>query len=326
VNPIIARYWEKRAREAADPRSTTLARLPETWVRLGVRSSQAWTWAWLERLAPGRRHALDLGCGNGDWTLPLSRRFAHVTAVDACEGFVRHVRRRCAQAHLSNVTCRRADLVTDDLGVGVGVGVGVDLDLDPSASPASGGEAHPRAGDLAHPRPGDEPHPRPGDEPHPRPGDEPHPRPGDEPHPRPGDEPHPRADVAVLGAVSQYLTDEELSAVLSRLRAWVRPDAVVYLRTTVPFLRERLDNCPAGYAAYYRSPRWHRRAFAAAGLRIRAEAAGHRSISRGVLSQLLPVAPLGAPAGALAWPLGQAIRGLFLSELVQPWAWVLQPV
>lgn len=275
MNPIIAQYWEKRAREAADPRSTTLARLPESWVRLGVRSSQAWTWAWLERLAPGRRHALDLGCGNGDWTLPLARRFSHVTAVDACEGFVQHVRRRCHQARLSNVTCRQADLVTDDLGFG----------LDPSANPDPGAAAPARL--AARERS--------------------------------------RSDVAVLGAVSQYLTDEELAAVLSRVRAWVRPDAVVYLRTTVPFFRERLDNCPAGYAAYYRSPAWHRRAFAAAGLQIRAEAAGHRSISRGVVSQLLPVVPLGPPAGALAWPLGQAIRGLFLSELVQPWAWVLQP-
>ena len=79
----------------------------------------------------------------------------------------------------------------------------------------------------------------------------------------PLDEP---SDLIVLGAVTQYLGDDQIATVLQRAAASLRPRrGVLYLRSTVAKNAERRARKTDDYQAIYRSPRWYLDAIAAAG-------------------------------------------------------------
>jgi SAM-dependent methyltransferase len=51
---------------------------------------------------------LDLGCGPGTLTLPISRSAGHVVAVDPCRAMIDEGRRRAAEAGITNIDWRRS--------------------------------------------------------------------------------------------------------------------------------------------------------------------------------------------------------------------------
>ena len=89
--------------------------------RLGIQHD-AWrndaAVAWRAAGFGDRHHLLDLGCGPGFATLDLAKiagPSGRVTAVDQSVGFLSHLRVKCAEHGLANVTTVRADLAADAL-------------------------------------------------------------------------------------------------------------------------------------------------------------------------------------------------------------------
>lgn len=91
--------------------------------------------------AHGER-AIDLYCGVGLFTLPLARRFAHVTGVEANESAIRYAQRNLEEAQLSNAAFEAAK-VSDWLRASQHRGAPVDLILlDPPRSGAEEDSIH----------------------------------------------------------------------------------------------------------------------------------------------------------------------------------------
>src|SRR5215207_10076715 len=91
---ISQRFWQRRTERSADPRSVTLDRQSTASVAREVRLYQRWMLRALEAAGVVPRRVLDLGCGNGDWTVMLAERAERLVAVDFAEGFVAHCRER----------------------------------------------------------------------------------------------------------------------------------------------------------------------------------------------------------------------------------------
>ena len=69
--------------------------------------------AWLTLVGqlPGRKGAaLDLGCGSGELTIPISKTFKTVTAIDASEQMLKLSKRNAESNGIANVTFRCADI------------------------------------------------------------------------------------------------------------------------------------------------------------------------------------------------------------------------
>src|SRR5690606_16689765 len=110
---VSRRFWEQRTAEAADPRSVTLDRQSAASITREVRLYQRWLLRRLDARGARPRRVLDLGCGNGDWTVMLAERAEHVVAVDLTEGFVAHCRDRLERAGLAGrATVRQGDAGT----------------------------------------------------------------------------------------------------------------------------------------------------------------------------------------------------------------------
>lgn len=196
---VSRRYWHERSAQADDPRSVTLDRESAASVARNVRLHQRWATRALEELGVPLRRVLDLGCGNGDWTLMLAQRAERLVAVDFAEGFVAHVRERLRAAGLAE----RATVVQHDAA---------------------------------------------------------------------SYEPEGPYDLIVAGAVTQYLSDEEIARVLPRLRAALAPGGALYLRTTIAQHKERVTKTSDAFQGIYRSRAWYRQALADAGYTLERDA------------------------------------------------------
>lgn len=91
---ISRRFWERRGALADDPRATTLDPEPGWWVRYNVRLYQHWLLRHLALWGSSWGRVVDLGCGNGDWTLVLARRADSVIAVDFSASLLQAAERR----------------------------------------------------------------------------------------------------------------------------------------------------------------------------------------------------------------------------------------
>ncbi len=68
--------------------------------------------AFIGSVCPKGARALDIGCGRGEYTLPLARIAASVDAVDTSGAEIAELRAACERFGVSNVTAVAADLVT----------------------------------------------------------------------------------------------------------------------------------------------------------------------------------------------------------------------
>jgi SAM-dependent methyltransferase len=106
---ISRRFWEKRGALAGDARATTLDREPGWWVRYTVRLYQNFLLRHLEAWGTPWGKVVDLGCGNGDWTVMLAERGREVIASDFSESLLESVRRRLDARGATNVTYVHGD-------------------------------------------------------------------------------------------------------------------------------------------------------------------------------------------------------------------------
>lgn len=116
----VAAYYERRAVFAHDPRSVTLSEGSRLLERLGVWLKQRWLFRRLKRRrALPLGLAVDLGCGNGDWTVRLASMARQVVAVDISEGMVTYTRDRLYRvAPRGSVDVSRANLASFDVPAG----------------------------------------------------------------------------------------------------------------------------------------------------------------------------------------------------------------
>jgi predicted TPR repeat methyltransferase len=231
---ISQRFWEERTAGSADPRSVTLDRQSAASVQREVQLYQRWMLRAITAAGVTPRRVLDLGCGNGDWTVMLAGRAERLVAVDFTAGFVAHSRERLRAAGLGD----RATVVQHDVGTY---------------------------------------------------------------------EPQGPYDLVVAGAVTQYLSDDDIARLLPRIRAALAPGGALYLRTTVATHAERYATNTDSFQGIYRSRAWYRSALAAAGFSPMTE-----SMATWFVADELARRAIGdhAAARALALPL-QAIRWLY---------------
>lgn len=113
---VVQEFWEERANQADDPRSVTLDRSTPRSVQSEVDLYRRWLMRELEREKIEPRSVADLGCGNGDWTIPLAQSAERIFATDIADGFVAHVEARLrAEAPRCAATVRQADIATVEL-------------------------------------------------------------------------------------------------------------------------------------------------------------------------------------------------------------------
>ena len=99
--------WEALARENAEFYIKTDLAAGDEFFASGERDAGHI----VELCAPflsGQSAALEIGCGIGRLTLPMSRRFARVVAVDIAPTMLRRLRENCAARGTANVTSRLA--------------------------------------------------------------------------------------------------------------------------------------------------------------------------------------------------------------------------
>jgi len=192
---VTRKWWGQRALMAGDPRSVTLDKESAWWVGVNVRLYQRWLFRNLDEMGARPRLAVDLGCGNGDWTLVLAGKVERLVAVDFTQGFLDAVEQRIAGAWLSqSVSFVLSDAAAFEFPAG--------------------------------------------------------------------------CELIVLGAVVQYLDDDEVASVLERARGALAPGGLVYLRTTVSRSTETIRRASDEYHAIYRPTSWVESCCERAGLEI----------------------------------------------------------
>ena len=108
---ISRRFWDERAREADDPRAVTLEKESAASVAREVALYQQWLFRRLPEFGGRTDSIADIGCGNGDWTVPLARGAQRIFASDFSSGFAEHTRKRLEHevpACRSTVACADA--------------------------------------------------------------------------------------------------------------------------------------------------------------------------------------------------------------------------
>ena len=113
---VLRKFWDERAKNADDPRSVTLDRESAASTLRNIRMHQRWLFRQLEQAGCNPRRVLDLGCGNGDWTIALAERATRLTAVDYTAGLVDHCRQRLQRLDLlDRATVLHGDVATVEL-------------------------------------------------------------------------------------------------------------------------------------------------------------------------------------------------------------------
>lgn len=116
---VSHRFWSERASaiDAGDPRVVTLGADSPARAAREVRLYQAWMLRELEASGASFERVVDLGCGNGDWTVMLAARASQLTAVDFTAAFLALVRQRVAalpkKGELQTVQCDAASYEFD---------------------------------------------------------------------------------------------------------------------------------------------------------------------------------------------------------------------
>ncbi len=223
---VNARFWARRAgaTDNRDPRVVTLDRASAASVAREVALYQQWM---LRRLGDRPLDtAIDLGCGNGDWTIMLARRARRTIGVDLTAELVE--------------TCRvRAAAEAPDALIELSAG---DVARYPFAEPC---------------------------------------------------------DLIVAGSVLQYLSDDDVCALLGRAAAALRPrQGTLYLRVTVAKGAERRAKCDDAYQAIYRSVGWYHQAMRDVGFTV-----GDGQVATDFVGDELAHRWLGRAAPALGWPM-----------------------
>ncbi len=106
---ISRKFWEKRGKLDGDARATTLDTEPSWWVRYTVRLYQNFLLRHVDQWGIQWGKVIDLGCGNGDWTVMLADRAREVVAVDFSESLLDQVRRRVDAKGAKHVTLVHGD-------------------------------------------------------------------------------------------------------------------------------------------------------------------------------------------------------------------------
>lgn len=78
----------------------------------------------------------------------------------------------------------------------------------------------------------------------------------------------PESDLVIAGAVTQYLTDERVDAMLGNVHRALTPDGVFYLRTTVSTTGSTQVRADATFQGIYRPKGWFDERVAAAGFEV----------------------------------------------------------
>lgn len=110
----------------------------------------------------------------------------------------------------------------------------------------------------------------------------------------------------MLGAVLQYIDDEQVPAILQRVHAALAPGGVLYMRTTIARGPERVDNCTSEYQATYRPLAFYADALARSGFTVACAAITELVVpvehTRRMLGPLFPwVGPLLTVPYRLGW-------------------------
>jgi SAM-dependent methyltransferase len=244
---VSTAFWEKQARNAADPRSTTLTRDSVASVHRHIRRAQRWMFTRLDAAGCRYEHVADLACGNGDWTVPLATRARRLFAADLTPGFL----------DTANERVRALDIPVDAMFV---------------------------QSDLARVE-------------------------------LPGEH-----DLVVVGAVLQLLGDDDVLSALERIRAAVRADAHVYVRTTVAQHVDRLVTKTDEYQAIYRHRSFYNQVFLDAGFDIVHEADTTDYMADEIARDLL--GSLGRP---FVWPIRLVRRAYRRPRRYGVHVWILRP-
>lgn len=115
---ISRSFWEKRGALAGDARATTLDTEPGWWVRYTVRLYQNFLLRHLAAWGTPWGKVVDLGCGNGDWTVMLAARAREVVAVDFSASLLAAVRRRLEAKGADHVTYVNGDAASFEFPAG----------------------------------------------------------------------------------------------------------------------------------------------------------------------------------------------------------------
>lgn len=223
---VNAQFWASRAgsMDTNDPRVVTLDRAsPASVAREATLYQQ-----WMMRRLDGKPldTVIDLGCGNGDWTIMLARHARRTIGVDLTAKLVE--------------TCRAR-----------------------AAKDAPGKLIELSTGDIAR---------------------------------YPFQEP---CDLVVAGSVLQYLSDDDVCALLGRAAAALRPrKGTLYLRVTVAKGAEWRAKCDDAYQAIYRSIGWYHRAMRDAGLAV-----SDSQVATDFIADEIAHRWLGPGALLLSWPM-----------------------
>ncbi|WP_366526871.1 class I SAM-dependent methyltransferase [Nannocystis sp.] len=120
-------------------------------------------------------------------------------------------------------------------------------------------------------------------------------------------------DLAVVGAVLQYIDDDEVPRVLQRVHAALAPGGLLYMRTTVARGRERIANRTSEYQAAYRPLPFFTEALARCGFTVAAAATTERVVPEETIRSLVGpmyrwIGPVITLPYRLGWRLDRARR------------------
>lgn len=173
----------------------TLDTQSAAWVGRRLRTYQSWMFHEIARHGVRWDSVVDLGCGNGDWTVELAARSRELVVVDFTPEFLEHCQRRLASTRTGQVKFVEADLAR--------------FEFDRSC------------------------------------------------------------DLVCAGAVTQYLDDSEVHALLVRARTALHArSGLLYMRTTICQRGTGRSTATDQYQAIYRPKAWYLDALRAAGFEV----------------------------------------------------------
>jgi ubiquinone/menaquinone biosynthesis C-methylase UbiE len=126
-------------------------------------------------------------------------------------------------------------------------------------------------------------------------------------------------DLAICGAVFQYLDDADIVPVLERIRSALRPGGILYVRTTIA-QRQRYATKTETYQAIYRPAAWYDEQIAAAGFD-----AVHRDNATDYMATEIMRDVMGKAGAPFVWPLRLLRRLYRWTRKHNVQVWILKP-